>query len=273
MPEGPSIVIMREQTAGFIGKTIVRASGNTNGVDMAALPGQPVLDLRSWGKHFLIRVPELALRIHLLMFGSYRINERKDAQPRLSLEFDDGEELNFYTCSIKTIDADLDSQYDWRGDIMSDQWSAPAALKKLRAAPDTLVCDALLDQTIFAGVGNIIKNEVLFRIRVHPLSTVGALPAAKLRELVAQARAYSFDFLEWKKAFVLKQHWLAHTKRVCPRCDLPFHKGHLGKTQRRSFFCPNCQKQYPAAPLPAEKPVRPVRSGSKARSQRTPPPS
>ena len=276
MPEGPSIVIMREQTARFIGKTIVQASGNTKGVDLEALRGQPVLDLRSWGKHFLIQLPDMALRIHLLMFGSYRINERKDATPRLSLAFDDGEELNFYTCSVKTLEGDLDSQYDWRGDVMSDDWSAAAALKKLRAAPDTLACDALLDQDIFAGVGNIIKNEVLFRIRVHPLSTVGALPAAKLRELVAQARDYSFDFLEWKKAFVLKQHWLAHTKRICPRCDLPFHKGHLGKTKRRSFFCPNCQKQYPAA-LPATATPKalpkPARSSNKPRSQRTPPPS
>ena len=31
-----------------------------------------------------------------------------------------------------------------------------------------MVCDALLDQTVFAGVGNIIKNEVLFRTGVHP---------------------------------------------------------------------------------------------------------
>jgi endonuclease-8 len=263
---------MREQTAGFIGKTIVQASGNTKGVDMDALRGQQVLDLRSWGKHFLIQLPHLALRIHLLMFGSYRINERKDATARLSLLFDDGDELNFYTCSVKTLEGDLDSNYDWRGDVMSDQWSAPAALKKLRAAPDMLVCDALLDQDIFAGVGNIVKNEVLFRIRVHPLSTVGALPAAKLRELVAQARVYSFEFLEWKKAFVLKQHWLAHTKRVCPRCDLPFHKGHLGKTKRRSFFCTNCQKQYPPALTP-DVPLKPARSGSKPRSQKTPPPS
>jgi endonuclease-8 len=38
------------------------------------------------------------------MFGSYRINERKeDAQPRLSLGFDDGEEFNFYSCSVKTL--------------------------------------------------------------------------------------------------------------------------------------------------------------------------
>ncbi len=115
----------------------------------------------------------------------------------------------------------------------------------MRAAPDTLACDALLDQAIFAGVGNIIKNEVLFRIRVHPLSTIGALPPTKLRELVAQAREYSVDFLGWKNAFVLKQHWLAHTRTVCPRCNIRFTKAHLGHTHRRSFFCERCQKRYP----------------------------
>ena len=102
----------------------------------------------------------------------------------------------------------------------------------------------MLDQDIFAGVGNIIKNEVLFRIRVHPLSTVGGLPAAKLRQMVEQARQYSFEFLEWKKKFVLKQHWLAHTKSICPRCELPFKKGKLGRAQRRAFYCEQCQRRY-----------------------------
>jgi endonuclease-8 len=102
----------------------------------------------------------------------------------------------------------------------------------------------LLDQTIFSGVGNIIKNEVLFRIRVHPLSTVGSLSEHKLRELVEQARVYSFDFLEWKKEYVLKQHWLAHTKSICPRCNIPFKKGKLGRSNRRSFYCERCQKRY-----------------------------
>lgn len=101
-------------------------------------------------------------------------------------------------------------------------------LKKLRAAPDTLACDALLDQTIFAGVGNIIKHEVLFRIRLHPLSTIGGLAPAKLRELVAEARQYSVDFLGWKTDFLLKQHWLAHNKTIFPRCNIRFVKAHLG---------------------------------------------
>ncbi|RYF55515.1 MAG: endonuclease, partial [Comamonadaceae bacterium] len=248
-----SLVILREQAAAFAGKTIARVEGNTS-IGKARLIGQRIVALRTWGKHFLIEMPEFSLRVHFLLFGSYRINERKEGQPRLSLQFDGGDELNFYTCSVKYIEEPLDEVYDWHADVMSDAWKPALALKRLRAAPDTLACDALLDQDVFAGVGNIIKNEVLYRIHLHPLSTVGGLPAAKLRELVGQARQYSFDFLEWKKAFVLKQHWLAHRKSQCLRCDLPLTKAALGKTQRKSYFCSSCQALYghaddvPAAP-------------------------
>ncbi len=245
MPEGPSLVILREATARFEGQQIVRAHGNTAALDPARLDGQPILSLRTFGKQFIIELPDMALRIHFMLFGSYRIDERKDRPPRLALSMEDGGEMNFYGCSVKEVDPNLDAIYDWSADVMSDQWSAARALKKLRAAPDTLVCDALLDQTIFAGVGNIIKNEVLFRIRVHPLSTIGALAPAKLRELVAEARQYSFDFLGWKNDFVLKQHWLAHNKTICPRCNIRFVKAHLGHTHRRSFYCERCQKRYP----------------------------
>jgi endonuclease-8 len=248
MPEGPSIVILREQAAGLAGRRIARAEGNTTTIDKQRLAGQRIEALRSWGKHFLVEMDvDFSLRIHFMMFGSYRIDERKDwAEPRLSLQFEEGGELNLYTCSVRFIELPLDLLYDWTADVMSPTWDAAAALKKLRAAPDFRACDALLDQDIFAGVGNIIKNEVLFRIRVHPLARIGDLPAAKLRELVAQARQYSFDFYEWKKQFVLKKHWLAHTKRTCPRCDIPFHKGHLGLSDRRSFWCENCQLRYGA---------------------------
>lgn len=244
MPEGPTIVILREEAHRFEGKVIANAEGNTKAVDIDSLEGRRIKHIRSFGKQFLIALPNTALRIHFLLFGSYRIDERKDAKPRLSLQFKDGGEMNFYACSVRQIDADLDAQYDWRGDVMSEHWDPKLALKKLRAQPDNLVCDALLDQDIFAGVGNIIKNEVLFRIRVHPLSTVGGLPAAKLRQMVEQARQYSFEFLEWKKQFVLKQHWLAHTKSICPRCELPFKKGKLGRSQRRTFYCEQCQRRY-----------------------------
>lgn len=243
MPEGPSIVILKEQVTPFLGKTIERVSGNTT-IEKERLLHQRVESFRSWGKHFLVELPDFSLRVHFMLFGSYRINEDKSwAVPRLSLGFDNGE-LNLYACSVRFIEEPLDLVYDWWADVMSEHWDPKLALKRLRARPDTLVCDALLDQDLFAGVGNIIKNEVLFRIKVHPLSTVGALPAKQLRQLVEQARQYSFDFYEWKKQFVLKKHWLAHTKRTCPRCQIPLEKAHLGRTNRRSFFCDNCQVLY-----------------------------
>ncbi|MES2785252.1 MAG: DNA-formamidopyrimidine glycosylase family protein [Pseudomonadota bacterium] len=244
MPEGPSIVILRQEAARFAGKRIMRVEGNTT-IDKERLLNKRIVQLHSWGKHFLIETPTFSVRVHLLMFGSYRINERKDwATERLSLGFTRGEELNFYTCSVQFIDLPLDDIYDWRVDAMSDDWDPAYARQQLRSHPDMLVCDALQDQGIFAGVGNIIKNEVLFRIRLHPLSTIGALPPRKLQELVREARQYCFDFYEWKKQFVLKKHWLAHTKRTCPRCQIPLVKAHLGKTQRRSFFCEGCQVKY-----------------------------
>jgi endonuclease-8 len=242
MPEGPSIVILKEAVASFKGKKIIEVTGNTK-IGKERLLHQKIIDFKSWGKHFLICFKDFSVRVHFMLFGSYRINEEKDATPRLGLKFKNGT-LNFYTCSVKFIEDDLDEVYDWAADVMSDTWDAAAAKKKLKVNPQMLVCDALLDQNIFAGSGNIIKNEVLFRIKIHPESTIGALPPRKLTALINEDRDYSFDFLKWKKEFVLRKHWLAYNKKDCPRCHIPLVKKHLGKTNRRSFFCDNCQLLY-----------------------------
>jgi endonuclease-8 len=245
MPEGPSIIILKEAVQAFSGWKIKTASGNSKKVDFADLVGKKILTFRSWGKHFLICLPEYAIRIHFGMFGSWRINEWKEqSSPRLSLEFSKNNVLNFYACAISVIEKPLDEIYDWSADVMNEQWDAKKALQKLKAHPDILVCDALLDQQLFAGVGNIIKNEVLFRIRVHPNSKIGKLSPVKKRDLVKEAVRYSFQFLEWKKEFTLKKHWLAYTKTICPRDKAKIHKEYLGKTNRRTFYCEICQKLY-----------------------------
>ena len=246
MPEGPSIVILREEAEAFIGKRVLRAGGNTQVIEPERMIGRTVRDLRSWGKHFLVPFDDFTLRVHFMLFGSYAIDARKEnRQPRLSLGFARGRELNFYACSVKYIEEDLDAVYDWSGDVMSPEWNPRAARKKLVAHPDMLAADALLHQDIFAGSGNIIKNEVLHRIRVHPESTIGALPSRKVGEMIREARNYSFDFYEWKKQFVLRKHWQVHAKTICPRdgTRLSFRK-HLGRAGRRAFWCDTCQRLY-----------------------------
>jgi endonuclease-8 len=244
MPEGPSIVILKELVQAFKGKKILEVTGNVKTIDKQLLVNQKIVDIRSWGKHFLLCFPGFTVRIHFLLFGSYTIDEKKNANVRLGLRTSKGA-LYFYACSVKLLEGEVDEHYDWSGDVMSDEWDPRKARKKLKEQPDVLVCDALLDQDVFAGVGNIIKNEVLYRIRVHPMSKVGALPPRKLSEMIREARIYSFDFLKWKKAYELRKHWLAHAKQVCPRDEAPLiWVPKLGKRQRRAFYCEVCQVLY-----------------------------
>jgi endonuclease VIII len=243
MPEGPSIVILKEAVQEFKGEKIISLTGNSK-QNIQRLQGETIIDFKSWGKHFLICLKNFTVRIHFMLFGSYSINEKIEWKAtRLGIHFKKGA-LYFYACSVQFIEEDINTIYDWIGDVMSDSWDAAKAKKKLKQQPKTLVCDALLDQQIFAGVGNIIKNEVCYRIKLHPESNIGALPLKQINNLVKEARNYSFDFLEWKKKFVLKKNWLAHTKTTCKRCDLPLIKKYSGKTKRRTFFCTNCQVLY-----------------------------
>jgi endonuclease VIII len=242
MPEGPSLVIAKELMIAFKGKMVLAVTGNSK-IEKERMVNKKLLDIRTWGKHLLLCFDKFTIRIHFLMFGTYYVNATKDAAPRLSLQFSKGE-INFYTCAVKMIEEPLDEVYDWSADVLSDEWDSKAARKKLKAMPQVLVTDALLDQNIFSGVGNIIKNEVLYRIKVHPKSNLGALPTKKLTELVNEARNYSFDFLKWKKEYTLKKHWLAHTKKTCQRDGDKIHKEYLGTTNRRTFFCNTCQKLY-----------------------------
>src|SRR6266536_368304 len=205
MPECPSIVILKEAVQSFKGKKIINVTGNSK-LNISRLTSKEIIDFKSWGKHFLICFEDFTVRIHFMLFGSYRINEVKNSPPRLSLQFENGE-LNFYACSVLFIEEDINNVYDWTADVMNEHWNVVNARKKLKAFPDRLVCDVLLDQFIFAGVGNIIKNELLFRIRVHPESKTGKLPPKQLKTLLDEAVNYSFEFLEWKKAFELKKLW------------------------------------------------------------------
>lgn len=242
MPEGPSLILFREDLQRLVGQTILSVSGSSK-IDQQRLLGKKIREIRLWGKHMLWCFEHFTIRIHFLMFGTYYVNSSKDRVPRLTIEFEN-DFLNLYACGIKMIDEPLDDIYDWKADILAPHWDPKAARKKLKQKPNTMVTDALLDQTIFSGVGNIIKNEVLHIIKVHPESRVGALPPRKLTEMVEQASAYSHQFLQWKREGVLRKNWAVHTKKTCPRDGTKICKEHLGETNRRTFYCPTCQKKY-----------------------------
>lgn len=242
MPEGPSLLILKEAAEIFKGQEIILVGGNTK-TEKEHMLHQTVMDVRTWGKHFLLCFKDFTLKIHLMMYGSCLINDSKDVPVRLHLKFAEGE-INFYNCSVKILEGWVDTLYDFSSDVLSDEWSPEKAKEKLSQIPDEKVCDALLEQDIFSGVGNIIKNEVLYRIRVHPDTLCGNLSDKKTNELIAEARNYSFDFLKWKKQYVLAKHWLVYHKGSCPGCAQKITRRYTGKKNRVSYFCENCQAMY-----------------------------
>ncbi|RZM30428.1 MAG: endonuclease [Pedobacter sp.] len=242
MPEGPILLILKEEVDALhlIGKKVLRIDG-VNKIDADRLIGQPLKDVKTYGKNFLLCFKDFTLRVHLMMFGTYLINEDKATKLQLSLQFD-GATINFYTTSLKIIDEDLDDVYDWNTDIMSDRWDAKAALKKMQEKPKSVIADLLLDQDIFTGSGNIIKNEALFRAGIHPMSTVAAIPEKKLKELIKAVRDFSFDFLKWKKGKVLKKHLDVYEQKN--KAHPQVTKEYLGKGKRGTYIWPEKQHLY-----------------------------
>lgn len=238
--EGPSIVIATEELAAFYNQKITNAVGSAK-LDWSQFIGQKLVITASWGKHLILTFSHLTLRIHFLMFGSYRIdNPRENRIPKMQLTIN-GHEIYFYSCAIKQMDEGFLDLYDFTVDIMSPLWDSGQAHKTIMKKPDVYVCDVLMDQNIFAGVGNIIKNEVLFILKMHPEKKISDLSSSEVAKLVKVTREYSLQFYEWKVSNVLKRNWKIFRKKKCPECDSVVTKVSTGKLERISHYCENCQ--------------------------------
>jgi endonuclease-8 len=238
--EGPSLVIATEEFARFVDRPIRRADGSGQ-LPFATLKKSRLKSARSWGKHLILVFDTFALRIHFLMFGSYRISDpRKNRIPKLRLVYED-DEIFFYSCAIKVIDLDFEGSYDWSVDLMSKKWNPKKAATKLTAHPKSQICDLLMDQEIFAGLGNIMKNEILFNVRLHPEAKIADLEKTEITNVVQEARKYARQFYKWKKANVLKRNWQVFRKPTCPVCQRKVKKRPTGRLERMSHYCSNCQ--------------------------------
>jgi endonuclease VIII len=248
--EGPSLFLAAQQLQPFVGKKVLTVSGNSK-IGIERLGQQKVLDIFSWGKHLVFQFPSFAMRIHFMLFGTFQaaINKKfvtgdykkKAQQPRLVLTFRNGH-IEAYSCSVKYIESKKAKQeYDFSIDVLSDAWDEAKALKTTLTQNEE-IADVLLDQTIFAGVGNIIKNEILSLAKVNPKAKANKLPRATVKKLVKLARDFSWQFYEWRKVFQLRANLKIHRKGQCPWCGTKVIREKTGKRQRWAYYCPVCQK-------------------------------
>lgn len=248
--EGPSLYLAAEWLAPFIGKIILGVDGNTK-IGKERLQKKKVLDIFSCGKHLVFQFDNFALRVHFLLFGSFEATikgkkvtgdyAKKNIPSRLTLIFKMGQ-IIIYSSSLKYLETSHSKElYDFSIDIMSSIWDSKKALKVLKTSPEEEIGDILLDQTIFSGVGNIIKNEVLFLTKKRPTTLIKEISNPLLQKIIKITREFSMQFYEWRKQFVLKKNYKIYRKSICPLCGEKICRKRTGKRERISFFCPSCQ--------------------------------
>jgi endonuclease VIII len=247
--EGPSLYLAARQLKPFRGKTVLAVSGNSK-IEKERILKKTVKNVFSWGKHLIIQFDEFALRTHFLLFGTFEATVKnspvtgdyqRSYTPRLQLDFENGN-IKLFNCSVKFLETrNAKAGYDFSIDIMSPKWNADKAFDSIESKPGVEIADILLDQEIFAGVGNIIKNEVLWRVRIHPETKVKNITPSQLKKLIAETKRFSFLFYKWRKAFLLRKHLDIYQKSICPRCGANVKREKTGKRNRISHFCPVCQ--------------------------------
>nr|XP_013797439.1 PREDICTED: endonuclease 8-like 2 [Apteryx mantelli mantelli]XP_013797440.1 PREDICTED: endonuclease 8-like 2 [Apteryx mantelli mantelli] len=194
------------------------------------------------------------LRVHFGLFGSIRANEFsrankankrgdwKDPIPRLVLHFESGGFLVFYNCRMHWCSSPI---ADPASDILSVEFHRGRALDALRT-PNP-VCYTLLDQRYFSGLGNIIKNEILYLAKIHPLTQGSLLALSDLERLLDYAIQFSSDWLQ-SKLHGKGLHPQIYRKEQCPLGHTVM-KGTLGPLhglKRLTWWCPQCQPAVPS---------------------------
>lgn len=250
--EGPSLFLAAEQLKPLIGKQIKKVSGNTKR-DKERLLKKTIFSIFSYGKYLFFQFDTFALKVHFLLWGSFEATikgvkvtgdyPKKERAPRLSIQTEK-DHVEMYDCSVAFVEAaNTQELCDFTIDIMSSRWDGEKAFRKVMQQPESEIADVLLDQTIFMGVGNIIKNEVLLLAGISPLERVRNLSLEELQKIIDLTRRYVFQFYEWRKQFELRKHYRVYRQSVCKQCGSKVTRGKTGKRNRVSYVCPHCQKE------------------------------
>ena len=240
MPEGPSLLYLRKELLPFKGK-VVKKAGGYGPMPTKWINGKKLLDIRTWGKHLLLLFSNGTVRIHLGLFGEVLVNERKKVNRSFFLEFSKGE-INGYVVKAQKLPAAPNEVYDWRTDVLSKDFDAAYVKTLLKEQSEKTIDDVLMDQKVFTGVGNIIRNEALYLAGIHPQSITGNIPSAKITRLIKEVVKYARHwYAQMEKGNRLKfavyhQEYVADGSEVTMKI--------LTRSKRKIFFSEHKQRLY-----------------------------
>ncbi len=260
MPEGDTLARTAIGLRPFlVGRRVTAASAPAPGPQAQRLIGATVTAVEAAGKNLLIRFDNgLEVRTHLRMHGSwhrYRPGERwrrPVARARLVIEVPGSVAVCFDAPVVELFEQRAEPVHRSLSrlgpDLLRDPFDLAEALRRLRdpVRAGITVAEALLDQRALAGIGNEVRNEVLWEARCSPWTPVGDVDDAALRDLVEGARV----MLRAGAATGRRPRRVyRRSGRPCPRCGTVLRVARQGADlPRLTFWCPGCQPSPPDGP-------------------------
>lgn len=224
-------------------------------VPVEELVGRRFVKSESLGKNIVFLFDgDVAIRVHLMMFGSihvYELNEpllKPVERVRLMLT-GNHRKLVVYNAPIVEVgrrDHILEQlKLELGPDPLSDEWSEERAYENIRKFQNEKIGVVLLNQSVIAGVGNILRNEILFKAKVNPERRVGDLSRDEISRIIHFTRELSEKFLELKLQGKGIREMLCVYNRFngfCVVCGHPIRFYRQKPINRKTFVCENCQK-------------------------------
>jgi endonuclease-8 len=275
MPEGDTIFrTARNLGRALMGKEIIGFRSTfpllTRFSDDTPLVGQTVDQVEARGKWLLIHFSGGGiLTSHLLMNGSwhiYRHGERWQVprfHMRIVIENSEYQAIGFRV-PVARMHTEHSLARDARvarseNDVLSEEFDAEAALARLLGRRQEALADALLDQTVLAGIGNVFKSEICFVQGLHPFRAVGTLTRDEAAATIECAqKLLKANVLEDSGDLIVtyrgQQRRTTHASdpgaslwvygragEPCRRCDERIRRRIQGVDARVTFWCPRCQ--------------------------------
>jgi endonuclease-8 len=266
MPEGDTIFraarTLRHALEGETVTAVATNVGQVRALGEQRLVGQTVGAVESHGKHLLIwfSPSDLALHSHMRMTGSWHLYRHGDRwrRPRhllrFRLETAQWLALCFSAPVIELLSADQVARHPSLAalgpDALEEDPDLDEVRRRLDAVGDATIGEALLDQRVMAGVGNVYRNEVLFIHRVDPWTLVAevdtetrdALLETAIRLLRRNVRPGQVRRTATGAAGMGDDlHVYGRHRRPCPRCQRPIAVARQGELGRLTYWCRSCQ--------------------------------
>ena len=244
MPEGDALHRAARRLQVLVGERLVVETPHPRAAAARVaerLDGRRLEAVEAVGKNLLLSFEGgLVLRSHLRMSGRWQVLERgaeKHGRPWLVLT---GAEREAVLWNGPVLELTRRGTRRLGPDILAEPPDLTGMLARLRGEQQRReLGDALLDQRLVAGIGNVWKAESFWRAQLSPWLRLDQVSDEELRRVLGEAARVMRAAPDGP---VGKRAVYKRAGRPCPRCGTAIRSRGQGDDNRTTYWCPGCQR-------------------------------